>query len=230
MKRVDTPEILDSADCPASEIEASLRDIAGINRKFGGISTSQALVDRVARATGTRRFSLLEVGSGRGEVPNRVAQNLARRGIALDVTLSDLAASHLHGVPRGSRAFAANALALPFRDNAFDLISCNLLAHHLAPDQLSQFVREAFRVSRCAILINDLVRHPLHVALVYAGFPFLQSWVSRVDGVRSVRRAYVPKEIREIVAQGFPQDAAPRVEIFRHYLFRMGIIVWKQKN
>jgi ubiquinone/menaquinone biosynthesis C-methylase UbiE len=224
MKRIDKAEVLDSPDCPPAEVDASLRDIAGINRKFGGVSTSQALVERVARATGSKYFSLLEVAAGRGEVPKLVAQNLQQHGITLDITLSDLALSHLQ---TGNRSFAANALALPFRDGVFDLIGCNLFAHHLTPEQLSLFIAEAWRVTRRAVLINDLVRHPLHLALVYAGFPFLQSWVSRVDGPRSVRRAYVPEEIREMIAKAFPPGKGPRVEISRHYLFRMGVIIWK---
>jgi len=80
-------------------------------------------------------------------------------------------------------------------------------------------------VSRCAVLINDLVRHPLHLALVYAGFPLMRSYVSRADGVASVRRAYVPEEMREILSDGV--QLAGKVEISRHYLFRMGVIGWK---
>jgi hypothetical protein len=104
------------------------------------------------------------------------------------------------------------------------LISSNLFAHHLEPDQLATFIHEALRVSRVAVLINDLVRHPLHLALVYAGFPLLRSYVSRVDGVASVRRAYVPEEMRE----AFVSIPTMRTtEISRHYLFRMGVIAWK---
>ena len=67
---------------------------------------------------------------------------------------------------------------------------------------MARFAREALRVSRCAVLINDLVRHPLHLALVYAGFPLMRSYVSRFDGVASVRRAYVPEEMRQILSSG----------------------------
>ena len=91
----------------------------------------------------------------------------------------------------------ADALALPFADGAFDLVSCSLFAHHLDPLQLKQFVREGLRVSRRALLINDLVRHPLHLALVYAGFPIMRNRVAWLDGLTSVRRAYVPEEIRK---------------------------------
>ena len=119
----------------------------------------------------------------------------------------------------------ADALALPFRDSSFDLVSCSLFAHHLEPDELARFTHEALRVSCCAVLINDLVRHPLHVALVYAGFPLMRSYVSRVDGLASVRRAYIPDEMRQILNSDTQHGA--RVEISRHFLFRMGVIAWK---
>jgi len=79
-------------------------------------------------------------------------------------------------------------------------------------------------VSRCAVLINDLVRHPLHLALVYAGFLWMRTYVSRVDGLASVRRAYLPDEMRQILAS---VDPAHKIEISRHFLFRMGVIAWK---
>ena len=92
--------------------------------------------------------------------------------------------------------------------------------------QLAQFVREGLRVSRRALLINDLVRHPLHLALAFAGYPIMRSRVAWLDGLTSVRRAYVPDEIRSMLRLAFSADGS-RVEISRNYLFRMGVIVWK---
>ena len=222
MRRINTPEILDSDDCPPLEIAGSLRDLSRINRWFGGVATTRRLIERAAAVTGKRRFSLLEVAAGFGEVPKIAGEQLAHKGITLEVTLLDRVGSHL--LP-GNRAVVADALAIPFPDCAFDLVSCNLFAHHLEPADLARFVREALRVSRCAVLINDLIRHPLHLALVYAGFPLMRSYVSRFDGVASVRRAYVPEEMRKIISDGL--QPARKVEISRHYLFRMGVIVWK---
>jgi SAM-dependent methyltransferase len=223
MQRVIIPEILDSDECPPEEVECSLRDLGRINRWFGGVATTQALIERVARSTGKKHLSVLEVAAGFGEVPRLVSQRLARRGITLDFTLLDRMRSHLRG---DTQSVVANALALPFRDGSFDVVSCNLFAHHLDPEELSRFVREAARVSRCAVAVNDLVRHPLHLALVYAAFPLMRSHVSRVDGVASVRSAYVPAEIRAILASAFPPGSAV-IEIFRQHLFRMGVTVWK---
>lgn len=225
MRRVVTPEILDSNDCPPAEVEASLRDLSRINRWFGGIATTRALMKRVASASGKNHFALLEVAAGFGKVPLAAAHDLAREGIRIEITLSDRMPSHL--LP-GNRAVVADALALPFPDNAFDVVSSGLFAHHLEPTELSRFAQEALRVSRCAVLINDLVRHPLHLALVYAGFPLMRSYVSRADGVASVRRAYLPEEMKQIIAAS-ANGSGPHIELTRHYLFRMGVILWKQR-
>ena len=201
-----------------------------MNRWFGGVATTQKMVERVAQASGVRRFSLLEVAAGSGELSEIVQKKLARRGITLDVTLLDRQRSHLpagnHAT--GNRGITGDALALPFGDGAFDLMSCSLFAHHLKAQQLAQFAREGLRVSRRAVLINDLIRHPLHLALAFAGYPIMRSRVAWLDGLTSVRRAYVPDEIRTVLASAFPQEGVS-VEISRNYLFRMGVIVWKNR-
>lgn len=222
MRRVNTPEILDSPDCPPAEVEISLRDISRINRWFGGVATTRKLIERVAAASGKKRFSLLEVAAGHGEVPKIAARQLVHNGITLQMVLLDQKLSHL--LP-GNRSVVADALSLPFPDNSFDLVSSSLFAHHLDPPELKRFIAEALRVSHCAVLINDLIRHLLHLALVYAGFALMRSRVSRVDGVASVRRAYVSEEMRQILLD-VPQFA-PKIEVSRHYLFRTGVIVWK---
>jgi len=233
MQRIDAPEILDSGACSGEELRATLKTLDRINRWFGGVNTTQKMVERVAEATGVKSLSLLEVASGTGEVPIRVRERVARRGVSLHITLLDRAHSHLISTcaSNGSSAIetpaiTADALALPFGDGVFDLVSCSLFAHHLRPRDLTLFVREGLRVSRLALLINDLVRHPLHLALVYASFPLMSTGVAWLDGLTSVRRAYTPNEIRSMISLCAPAKA--QIEITRHFLFRMGVIVWKR--
>ena len=221
MKRVATSELLDTDAGTPDEVAASLSDLRRINGWFGGVATTEDMVERVARETKQTWLSLLEVAAGSGYVPETTRQNLESRGLRLQVTLLDRVPSHLSN---GNRAVAGDALTLPFRDASFDLLSCNLFAHHLSPHELVQFVDEALRVCRVAVLINDLVRHPLHMSLVYAGMPLYRSRLTRHDAPASVRQAYTPKEMQTLLAQ----SSAARVEIHRHYLFRMGVIAWKR--
>lgn len=227
MQRVDKPEILDSDACSAQDVELSMLDLNSINRKFGGVATTRHLIERVARASSAQRFSVLDVAAGPGEVPRIVADELGRQGIELSFTLLDRAPSHL---PRQNRRVVGDGLSLPFRSQSFDVVSCNLFVHHLPPAQIGEFVKEALRVSRRAVLINDLVRHPMHLALVYAARPLMRSHVAWLDGITSVRRAYLPQEMQESISSAFADNGVPRVEISRHFLYRMGVIVWKDEK
>jgi ubiquinone/menaquinone biosynthesis C-methylase UbiE len=224
VKRTIIPELLDSDSGTPEEIAAALSDLRRINHRFGGISTTESMVVRVSRQVGRESLSLLEIAAGAGDTPLAVQTRLRKRGIQLEVTLLDRAVSHLnHGRQNGTMAVVGDALALPFAASSFDLVSSCLFAHHLPPPQLSQFVNEALRVCRHAVLINDLVRSPLHLALVYPGLALYRSRINRHDAPASVRQAYTPEEMKQLMRQ----TSAARVEIQRHYLFRMGVIAWK---
>jgi hypothetical protein len=219
MRRVVIPELLDSDNCTPEEVSASLRDLGRINQWFGGISTLASLLLQVARETGRRELTLLDVASGTGDVARAVQTRLRNQGIALEITLMDRAASHLRG---SDHSVAGDALALPFRDGSFDVVTSTLFVHHLDPAGVTAFTREGLRVCRLAFLVNDLVRNPLHVALVYAGLP-LFSRVTRHDAPASVLRAYTVAEMRDAVGRA----GARRLDVSQHFLFRMGVIAWK---
>jgi ubiquinone/menaquinone biosynthesis C-methylase UbiE len=218
MKRISTPELLDTDSGTSAEVASSLADLGRINRWFGGIRTVVDLIQRVAAETGRNQFSLLDVAGASGDIAAAAGKVLARQGISLAVTILDKNPSHLNG---NFRAVIGDALAPPFRDKSFDLVACSMFVHHLEPPQVAQFANEALRVARVALLINDIRRHRLHLALVYAGFPLFRSRLTRHDAPASVRRAYTPEELL-----GMLEKAATRVEISKHYLFRMGAIVW----
>lgn len=254
MQRRPTPELLDTDSGTSAEIAGSISDLRLINRWFGGVATTRTLIETVARKTGKSEFSLLEVAAGDGSLMQAVRADLESRRIRLNVTLLDRAASHLPPFPNSDNpknlssrakpddslressgavkrprfagsALVADALNLPFPDSAFDLISCSLFVHHLSPDQATAFAKQSLRVCRHAVLVNDLIRDPLHLALVYAGTPLYRSRITRHDAPASVRQAYTIEEMREF----FQQAGAARVEIERHYLYRMGLVAWKRE-
>jgi ubiquinone/menaquinone biosynthesis C-methylase UbiE len=219
MKRTVIPELLDTDAGSPAEVQASLADLRLVNRWFGGASTMCALLRRVVRKTGARRLHMLDVAGATGDIPMIAMNQLRQQGIDLQVTLLDRTASHLNGK---FPSVLADALALPFADGSFDVVTCSLFAHHLEPNQIEQFVGDGLRVARAAVLINDLRRSPMHLALVYAGLP-LFSRLTRHDAPASIRRSYTPAELEAILRRG----GANNVEISRHYLFRMGAIAWK---
>jgi hypothetical protein len=73
------------------------------------------------------------------------------------------------------------------------------------------------------VLINDLIRSRLHLLLVYLGLPLFRSRITWHDAPASVRRAYTCDEMRVLLAD----VGAREVQVSRHYLFRMGVLLWK---
>jgi ubiquinone/menaquinone biosynthesis C-methylase UbiE len=226
LKRVPTAEWLDTDAGTPAEIAQAFSDLRRINRWFGGNATTQAAIKDVAARLDAKSLSLLEVAAGSGDVPQSAQNHLGKRGIGLQVTLLDRAISHLNNRRPQNRlhAVAGDALALPFRDHSFDLVGCSLFVHHLGPQDLVRFVNEGLRVCRAAVIINDLVRNVQHLGLTYAGIPLFRSRLTRHDALASVRQAYTPEEMRNILKS----TAAAKVEIRRHYLCRMAVVAWKR--
>jgi len=224
MLRKVIPELLDDDLGTPAEIAASLVDLRHINDWFGGTRTTAALLEEVAKECGCNRLSVLEVGAGAGDLPLAASRIFAKRGRELRVTLLDRMWSHLprNGVP----SIAGDALALPFRDGAFDVVSCSLFAHHLEHEELCRFAGEALRVCRRAVLINDLIRSRVHLWLVYAGLPLFRSRITWHDAPASVRRAYTTEEMREMLRD----VPAERITVERRYLYRMGVLLWKERG
>ena len=222
MKRRPTRELLDDDLGTPAEVADSLQDLRWFNRWFGGLSTTRTLFETAAQVTGNRKFTVLEVASGDGYLMQTVANDLAEKGIQLDITLLDRAATHL---PRngGMPKISADALRLPFRESSFDLVASSLFLHHLPPDQAVQFAREALRVCSTAVLIHDLIRHPVHLALAYAGVPLYSSRITRNDAPASVWQAYTPEEM----AGFFRLAGATDVRVEERYLYRMGVLARK---
>lgn len=224
MKRVVIPELLDTDSGTPADVATALSDLRHINQWFGGIAATQSMVAKVARKLGVSSLSLLEVAAGAGYVPRAVSMRMRQLGVQLEVTLLDRAHSHLkNGSGNGTSAVAGDVLALPFANGSFDLVSCCLFAHHLEPPEVVQFVNEGLRVCRTAVIINDVVRDPIHLALVYVSLPLYRSHFTHHDAPASVRRAYTIDEMRQMLEQ----TTVARLEIERHPLYRMGAIAWK---
>lgn len=237
MQRTVIPELLDEDAGTPQEIADSLADLRTINRYFGGVHTMKELLLKVARSRQLGKLSWLDVGGGRGDLAELAGQSLSKDGIELQPVMLDREPSHLaaasstNGVAASSKngsypLVGGDALALPFKENSFDVVGSCLFIHHLEPQQAVQFVNEGLRVARHAVLINDLVRHPLHVALAYAGYTFYRSRITRHDSVASVRRAYTTAEIKEMLGR----TSASKVDVATYFPFRMGVIAWKKPS
>ena len=223
MHRVPTLELLDNDLGSPAEVQLQLDDLWRINRWLGGVSSSLHLLLRFL--AGRRSVRVLEVGAGDARLAGRLRLMLQRRGIEADFFVLDRRHSHLlSGQPaRNLHPVAAHALALPFRRESFDVVTCNLLFHHFSGDDALRFLRSLAAVSRDAVLINDLERHWLPYLFIRFTPWFTRNWMSRHDGAASVRQAYTRPELAQLAASAGFTD----FEVCRLVPFRLSLIVRK---
>jgi ubiquinone/menaquinone biosynthesis C-methylase UbiE len=223
MRRVVTPELLDEDLGTADEVQETLLDLRGLNRNFGGFRSMAEMLRIVATKTGKRSLKLLDVAGGNGDVADHVARQLSSERIQIVSTVLDRAVSHMNGHNGKLNRVAGDALALPFPDGSFDVVSCNLFCHHLEAEEMIVFFNQALRVARLAVITSDLRRNAFHLLAAYAGRLIYRSRLTRNDAPASVRRAYTIAEISAIAKR----TTAASADVGPHFFQRFGLILWK---
>ncbi len=83
--------------------------------------------------------------------------------------------------------------------------TASLLVHHLEPRDAIAFLREAGRVARLGVIVNDLVRARRNWVAARAGLPIItRNRFTRHDGPMSVQRSYTRVELRALLAGAEP--------------------------
>lgn len=184
MVRSYETELLDTEPLPGPVVERAYRDLTRLHRVLG----NTARIVRAIRRDPLPVHRVLDVGCGHGGVAVDV-----RCRLGVDLVGVDIRPPANAPVPM----IQADAVrdGLPRADVAY----CLCLAHHLADDELAALIRNVGRSCRRLILI-DLVRHRLPLALFRTFVAPFFSPVAIVDGMASIRRAYTPAELRDIVA------------------------------
>lgn len=231
MKRIQKPELLDREDCSLAEIASSLRSLRWINRLFGGNRMHRHLLRDVQRKWPLRRkLEILEVASGHATVLQAAAKKLRLQNIELRILLLDRSDLHLPGSNDWDKSLPAptlihgDALQIPLPDQSVDIVSCCLFLHHLTTAEAQAFMAETLRVSRIAVLINDLERGWVHYLLSRLAALMDPSRLSQLDGPASVHNAYTPAELRQLL-----QATGCEYSVQRGFLYRMGGIAWQTR-
>jgi SAM-dependent methyltransferase len=206
MKRSAEKEMMDLPGQPRDLLAGDLGNLRSINRYLGCYRNVISGLARLVEEHKIDRFRLLDVGAGSGDVAAAIARWARRRGIAArisglewDATTVEQAVEQTRNLPEIA-VVQGDALAPPFRAGAFDFILASQLLHHFTDEQIVSLLRAWAQLARRAIIVADLVRHPL----AYHGIRLLtraltRNQMTRVDAPLSVRRACTLAEWRELI-------------------------------
>ncbi|HYT03977.1 MAG TPA: methyltransferase domain-containing protein [Gemmatimonadales bacterium] len=203
-------ELLDDPRADPRAVLAELRDIARLNTLFGG---TRAVVEALEpffrqscngqRASCNVRWTLLDVGTGLGDIPQAAAAAARRYGVKLrpiGVELNPTAAHLARG--NGMPAVLGDGNALPIRPRSVDVIVASQVLHHLPRTVAVRWIASFDRLARRAVVLADLRRSRLAMVGVWAASLGLgMSRVTRHDAVVSLRRGYTKREFQEMLTE-----------------------------
>ena len=203
-------EYLDLPDVAPGLAERSIADVTVANRLFGGTRAVLAELRLVLPELGSSA-TLLDVGTGLGDIPAGARRVAARAGVALASVGLDASEELARASRRaGGWSVCADALRLPLAARSVDVVTCSQLLHHFAEEEGAALVRELTRVARRRVIVSDLRRSYVAAAGFWAAsWPLGFHRVTRHDGVVSVMRGFTAAELRELVEGAV--GAAPRV-------------------
>lgn len=192
----------DPATDPALAARA-LRDIARSNVWFGGANAVIAELTPILIHAGTRTtpLTLLDVGTGAGDIPELARRAAGRSRVelltmGLEITPALAAASR----PRSGDAIAGSALALPFADHSVDIVTCSQVLHHFEAAEGARLIAEMNRVARVRVIVSDLRRAwAAAIGFWLASHALRFHPVTRHDGVVSVLRGFRTHELAAAV-------------------------------
>jgi SAM-dependent methyltransferase len=195
-------ELLDDPAADPRAVAESLRHIARSNRWFGGAAAVRWAMARLCRGVPAgRTLTVLDVGTGAGDLPRDLVAWGERRGVRLvpvGVERSRVAAglARAHGVPTA----VGCAGALPFAPRSVDVVLASQVAHHFAAADAARFFADASDVARLGVVIADLRRSALAAGLFRIGARLLRfDPATRDDGVTSIRRGYTRDELAALI-------------------------------
>lgn len=229
LPRVSGAERMDEPGVDRAELATSLRDLRRANRWMGGSRVVLRHLGPMLGRLPEPACTLLDVGTGSGDVPLTVVRWARRRGVRVRATATDfhpgtLALAREHTAEEPEVAVErADALSLPYADGAFDFALCCTALHHFEAEDAVRVLRELHRVAARGVVVSDLVRS--RTALLGVRLLAETVWrrhpMTRHDGPLSVRRAFTPAELRGLAERAGLGGA----RVHAHFPFRLALVV-----
>jgi SAM-dependent methyltransferase len=219
-------ELLDDPAADAGTVESSLRDIAVANRWLGGTAAALHGLGRVlAGIPRGSRATLLDIGTGHGDLPRAAVRWGRRRGIeivpvALELNAVAAALALRAGIPTA----VADAAAPPVAAGSVDVVLVSQVAHHFSRDSAVRLAVTCDHLARRGVVIADLRRSLIAAVGFRIGARLLGfDPVTRLDGVTSVRRGFTGGELEALLLRG-----GIRARVERRPGFRL-VATWRKE-
>jgi len=220
-------ELLDLPDADPDLVRLNLQDIAQANRWLGGRrALSVGLHTVLDRTPSGTHLTLLDIGTGSGDLPAFCRSWGARRGI-------DITTLGLDRIPSAAKMASANGLgtvvgcagAFPIRPKSVDVVLISQVVHHFHRAAAVDLLRACDSFARRAVVVVELARSTMAKAAFRLAARLMRfEEVTVADGLTSIDRGYTTDSAQALLTEagivGNVQQVVP---------YRL-VMTWTLKN
>jgi SAM-dependent methyltransferase len=230
-QRAKEHELMDDFSTGGPELREALQHLRLLNRIFGAALPTLYGVQRLwLKADKPRRFSILDIGSGSGDVNRHILRWADKNQIDLRITLVDItedaceeARLLFRNEPR-IHVMRSDLFELP--EGCVDVITGTQFVHHFAVNELPNVVESMLKASRLGVVINDIHRHWIPWAVVWLTARIVSNnrYILN-DGPLSVAKGFRSEDWKNL------RKALGISEMFYAWrpLFRYVVVIWNCK-
>ncbi|CAA9236129.1 MAG: Methyltransferase type 12 [uncultured Arthrobacter sp.] len=199
----DAVEEMDRPDCDPRKLETTYSQFGLVNSLVAGWRRTYTQLVRPQLASG-RKNTLLDIGSGGGDVPRALARWAHQDGLDLAITAIDPdGRAHAYATAQPAvpgltfrRALSSELVA---EGRRFTVVTSNHVLHHLDPAALAGLLDDCETLTEAFAVHSDISRTRTGYAAFSVGtLPLRGSYIRR-DGLTSIRRSYAPAELNAVL-------------------------------
>ncbi|MEZ4830339.1 MAG: methyltransferase domain-containing protein [Bacteroidia bacterium] len=208
-RRTTLSEVMDDPSLSGQTLESELDNLDKINRLLGGKGVILQAVKEVVPNLANAETTILEIadlGCGGGDILRQIARWAGKSGAKVKLWGLDFNSACIRYAQQKSLKFPeieyknADVFSGEIADNSYDIVICSLFLHHFPDERQEEIYRQLQRISRGAVIVNDLQRHWLPFFLFrMVTWVFRAPAVVRYDGLISIMRGFSRKDLAQMM-------------------------------
>lgn len=202
--RATIDEMMDDPACDETMLLRTVRQFSSINRqvsRYRTILKRWILADMLTNRD--REYHLVDMGAGGCDIDVWLLKAARKRGLKLRISACDLDpriiqyARSTYGNTPELAIRRVDLLADPF-DEPVDYVFANHFLHHLADKAIIRLLQQWQPRVRRRLVLSDLLRNSASYWGYSALSLFYPNSFSRVDGLISIRKGFLPQELETL--------------------------------
>ncbi len=199
-------EIMDDFQFQGNEMKDVLTDLKCVNKLLGGNSiTIDGIRKLLEGKSKDRTYTIMDIGCGDGEMLRKCAQfgnanGFKFRLVGIDANMFILEEARLRSQDFQNISYKKiDVFSNEIKRVDYDIALCTLFLHHFKTSEVTKIMQNLISNAKVGAVVNDLQRNRF-AFLLFRLFSllFLKTKIAKHDGLVSVARGFLRKEIKSI--------------------------------